>query len=147
VGGTIQSTITGVYGGASASAELSVTAPTTATASFGVTGPSQTDTCGMANGGNTLDCTFNGSTSTAPAAITAWDWSYIGATTLAQTTAGPQLTLPTVSCAWLPPPPLPIGSSWLTITVTLVVHDALGNISAPAINGGVRVFPQGVCGY
>ena len=51
---------------ASASASVSVTKPTVATASFGITGPSETDTCTMSNGGNTLNCTFNGSTSTAP---------------------------------------------------------------------------------
>ena len=40
------------------SASLSVTAPTQATANFGVTGPSETDTCTLTNNGNVSD-TFN----------------------------------------------------------------------------------------
>ena len=77
VGGTIAGTVTASYGGGSASASVSVTKPTVATASFGITGPSETDTCTMTNGGNTLNCTFNGTTSTAPGNIVAWDWSYV----------------------------------------------------------------------
>jgi trimeric autotransporter adhesin len=150
VGGTIPGTVTATYGGASMSAALSVTKPTVATASFGITGPTETETCAMANGGNTLNCFFNGSTSTAPGNIVAWDWSYrVGTTlTLTQTTAGPQLTMPPVSCSWLPPPPLPAGGTqWLPLTVSLKVHDDLGNVSAEVTDSGARLFPQGVCGY
>jgi hypothetical protein len=147
VGGTISGTISGSYGGASASAVLSVTRPTVATASFGVTGPTATDTCTLVNNGNTLNCTFNGSTSTAPGNIIAWDWSYSVATTFAQTTSGPQLTMPSVNCSLLPPPPLPPGDPWFTMTVKLKVHDDLGNVSAEVANSGVRLLPQGVCGF
>ena len=50
--------------------------------------------------------------------------------------------------SWLPPPPLPAGATqWFTLTVTLKVHDDLGNVSAEVTHGGARVFPQGVCGY
>jgi hypothetical protein len=146
VGGTITGTITGSYGGASKSATLSFTRPTVATAAFGVTG-TETDTCTMANGGNTLACTFNGSTSSAPGTIIAWDWSYGVATTFTQTTTSPVLTNPTVSCSLLPAPPLPAGTSWLPMTVKLKIRDNQGNVSAEAVNAGVRLFPQGVCGY
>src|SRR6185312_16248962 len=49
VGGTMSATINGSYGGGTASATISVTPPTTATANFGVTGPSESDTCTMSN--------------------------------------------------------------------------------------------------
>jgi hypothetical protein len=147
VGGTIASTITGTYGGASASAVLSVTLPTVATASFGVTGPSETETCTLTNGGNTINCTFDGSTSTAPGAIIAWDWSYGVARVFAQTTFGPKLTMPNVDCSLLPPPPLPPGNPWFLMTVTLMIHDNQGNVSALARNSNVRLLPQGVCGF
>ena len=150
VGGTIAGTVTASYGGASASAPLSVTKPTVATASFGITGPTETDTCTMTNGGTTLNCTFNGSTSTAPGNIVAWDWSYRVGTMapITQTTSSAILTMPVVNCSWLPAPPLPAGGNqWLPLIVTLKVHDDLGNVSAEVTNSGARVFPQGVCGY
>jgi len=147
VGGTIAATITGSYGGASASAALSVTRPTTATASFGVTGPHETETCVVADNGNAIDCTFDGSTSTAPATIVAWDWTYGRATLRAQTTTDPKLTRPAFSCSMLPPPPLPADGTPLTMTVTLKIHDDAGNVSAVATDTGVRVLPQGSCGY
>ena len=56
----------------------------------------------MSNSGNTLNCTFNGSTSTAPGTITAWDWTYKVAATFAQTTTGPVLTMPAVNCSLMP---------------------------------------------
>jgi hypothetical protein len=149
VGGTIPGTVTASYGGGTASATLSVTKPSVATASFGITGPTETETCAMTNGGNTLNCTFNGSTSTAPGNIVAWDWSYrVGTLTLTQTTSGAQLAMPAASCSWLPAPPLPAGGNlWLPLTVTLKVHDDMGNVSAVVTDSGARLFPQGVCGY
>jgi hypothetical protein len=147
VGGTIAGTISGSYGGASASAVLSVTRPTVATASFGVTGPTLTETCTLANNGNTIDCTFNGSTSTAPGTIIAWDWSYSVATTFKQTTPGPVLTMPSVNCSLLPLPPLPPGDPWFTMIVTLKIHDDLGNVSEEAVHTGVRLLPLGMCGF
>ncbi len=148
VGGTIVATVTGTYGGASASAALSVTKPTVAIASFGITGSTETDTCTMSNAGNTLNCTFDGSTSAAPGNIVSYQWSYKVATTLTQTTPGPLLTGPAATCAWLPSPPLPAGGPlWLPLTVTLQVRDDLGNVSAVATNAGARVFPKDVCGF
>jgi hypothetical protein len=151
VGGTISGTVTGSYGGASSSASVSVTKPTVATANFGVTGPTESDTCTMSNSGATLNCTFNGSTSTAPGTIVAYDWSFRVGTmpAITQTTTGATLAQPTVRCDWLPAPPLPAGGpQWLPLTVTLKVRDDQGNVSAEATNNaGARVFPQGVCGY
>src|SRR5262249_44804415 len=133
--------------GASSSATLSVTKTTVATAVFGVTGPTTTETCEMADSGATLNCTFNGSPSTAPGNIPAYDWTYSVAKTFSQTTSGAILSKPTVDCSFMPPPPLPSGTMWLTLTVTLVVHDDQGNVSTKTVDGGARLFPHGTCGY
>jgi hypothetical protein len=101
----------------------------------------------LTNNGNTIDCIFNGSTSTAPSTIVAWDWTYGITTMRAQTTTGPQLTMPAFNCGMLPPPPLPPNGSSLTMTVTLKIHDDAGNVSAAATDNGVRLLPQGSCGY
>jgi len=146
-GGTIPATITASYGGGSMSATLSVTAVTQATASFGVTGPTETDTCTLTNNGNTLNCTFNGSSSAAPGTIVAWDWTYGSAKTFSQTTSGPVLSMPAVDCSIVPPPPFPSGVTWFAMTVTLKVHDNQGNVSAVSTDNGVRLFPQGTCGF
>ena len=82
-----------------------------ATARFGVSGTDVTDTCKMAPDGASLECTFDGSTSTAPGTIVGWDWTYTVATTIAQTTTTPVLTMPSASCALLPAPPLPAGTT------------------------------------
>jgi hypothetical protein len=149
VGGTMPSTITASYAGASVSVVVTITAPTSATANFGVTGPTETETCNLTNGGNTINCTFNGSTSTAPGTIVAWDWTYSVATTFSQTTSGPVLAMPAVNCSLIPAPPLPPApaNQWFAMTVTLRVHDSLGNVSAVATDRNVRLFPQGVCGF
>ena len=151
VGGTVTGTINASYGGVSKSATLSVTKPTVATASFGVTGPGGTDTCTLANGGNTLDCTFNGSSSTAPGNINEWDWSYgvAGATPFAQIILGPTptLTMPSFNCSLLPPPPLPAGVSSFTLIVKLKINDDVGNVSAEVTDSGARVLPNGLCGF
>jgi hypothetical protein len=144
---TVSNTITGSYGGASASAVLSVTRPTVAIASFGVAGTTETDTCSMANGGATLACTFDGSTSSAPGTIVAWDWTFAASATFAQTTNGAVLTRPATDCSLLPSPALAHEHDWFPLTVTLIVHDSLGNVSALASNRSARVFPVGTCGF
>jgi hypothetical protein len=146
VGGTIAGAISGSYGGGTASAVLSVTRPTVATASFGITGPTQTDTCTLTSDGQTLNCTFDGKTSSAPGAIVSWEWLFTVATTFNQTTSGPVLTMPSVNCSLLPSPPLPPDTTWFKLSVTLKVRDDLGN-TAEATNSNARVFPQGACGF
>jgi hypothetical protein len=147
VGGATSVDVTGSYGGASASATLAVTPPTVATARFGVRGPTESDTCTLMDEGKTLNCTFDGTTSTAPGTIAAWDWSYGVAGMFTQTTSGPVLTMPAVNCSLLPPPPFPEGPQWFTMIVTLKIHDSLGNVSAEAVNRSVRVIPKDVCGF
>jgi len=145
-GGGASATITGSYGGATASAVLSVTKPSVATARFGVTGPTETETCEMSNGGRTLSCTFDGGTSSAPGNIVAYDWSYAIAGTFAQTTTGPVLKNPGVDCSVLPPPPMPPGNPWFNLTITLKIHDDRGNV-AQATDSGARLLPNGMCGF
>jgi hypothetical protein len=148
VGGTLSGTITGTYSGTSKSAVLAVTRPTTATASFGVTGPSETETCELSNLGSTLNCTFNGSTSTAPGTITEWDWTYGLTTSLAQATTTAVLSNPPFSCNMIPTPLMPgAGNASLTMTVSLKVRDDAGNVSAVVTDVGVRLLPQHNCGY
>ncbi len=147
VGGAVSTAVTGSYGGASASAPLAVTPPTAATARFGVRGPTESETCTLTDDGKTLNCVFDGSTSTAPGTIVAWEWSYGVAGMFTQTTSGPVLSMPSVNCSLLPPPPFPEGPQWFTMVVTLKIHDSLGNVSAEAVNRGVRVIPKDVCGF
>jgi hypothetical protein len=146
VSGTVSATVTAAYGGASANATISVVQPSVARASFGVSGPSETETCEMANA-TTLNCTFNGSTSTAPGNIIQYEWTFGVATIFSKSTSTPVLSMPTVDCSIMPPPPLPSGTTFLTMTVTLRVHDSQGNVSDVTTDSGVRLFPNSTCGY
>ena len=47
----------------------------------------------------------------------------------------------------MPSRPLPQGVRWFMMTVTLTIHESLGNVSAQAVDRGVRLLPQGVCGF
>ncbi len=55
--------------------------------------------------------------------------------------------MPSINCSLLPSPPLPSGSQWLTMIVTLKIHDSLGNVSAVSTHNDVRLLPQGACGF
>jgi hypothetical protein len=112
-----------------------------------VSGTDVTDTCKMASDGASLQCTFDGTLSTAPGTIVGWDWTYTVATTISQTTTTPVLTMPSATCALLPAPPLPAGTTSFPLTVTLKIRDSLGNVSALATDTGARVLPQGACGF
>jgi hypothetical protein len=101
----------------------------------------------MDNGGAAINCTFNGTTSTAPGTIVAYDWTFGVAKTFSVTTAGPMLAMPAADCSLLPAPPLPQGTTWFTMVVTLKVTDNMGNVSGTARNENVRLFPNGTCGY
>jgi hypothetical protein len=147
VGGNVSGTITASYGGGTAVATLSVNRPTTARAMFGVTGPTQTETCTLSDNGNILNCTFDGRESTAPGKITAWDWSWGVSTSRTQTTNTGVLTNPAFDCTMIPPGPFPAGTSALTMVVKLKVHDELGNVSAEVSHSDIRLLPQGSCGY
>jgi hypothetical protein len=114
-----------------------------------------TETCAVINNGAALDCSFDGSSSSAPGTITAYDWTWavaaaapgsVAGTAKTQTTTGPVLASPSFNCNMLPPPPLPPMGA-LTMTVTLKIHDDAGNVSPVATNTGVRLLPQGSCGY
>jgi hypothetical protein len=146
---TVTRTVNASYGGTSSSATLSVTGTGLATARFGVSGPSETETCELSNSGNTLNCTFDGSTSTAVGTntIVEWDWSYGVAATFAKITTGPVLAMPAVDCTVIPAPPFPAGTTWFPLVVTLKVHDNLGNVSEVATDSGSRLFPHGECGF
>ena len=147
VGGRIVGTVSASYGGVTRSLEVAVTRPVVATAVFGVTGATSTDSCTVQPGGASLECTFDGTPSTAPGTITSWDWTWGVQTSKAQTTSGPELVNPSFDCSLLPPPPLPPGTSNLTLIVTLVVRDDDGHVSEKAVNNEVRLFPAGACGY
>jgi hypothetical protein len=150
VSSMVSATITASYDGVPKSAVLSLMPPTVATASFGVTGPTESETCTLTNAGNTINCTFNGSTSTAPGTIVAWEWTYGVAKTFSQTTNGPVLANPAVDCSVIPAPPFPPAPAdqWFTMTVTLRIRDSLGNVSELASDRIVRLIPlSGACGF
>jgi hypothetical protein len=147
VADTVVNTIGGSYGGKSATAALSITRATLAVASFGVAGSTESDTCSLENDGKVLACTFDGSTSSAPGPIVAWDWTFAAAATFTASSSGPILTQPATNCSLLPDPAMPHDYAWFPLTVTLTVRDSLGNVSAQAINRSARVFPKGTCGF
>lgn len=150
VGGVIATIVTGTYAGLSTSAALSVlpaAVSPVAIAGFGVSGTSGSDTCVLIDAGNSLDCTFNGSSSSAPGTIVEWKWSYSVATAMMQTTTGPLLATPPADCSLLPQPPLPDGTTSFPLIVRLTVRDSLGNVSEEAVNTGARVVPNGMCGF
>jgi uncharacterized lipoprotein NlpE involved in copper resistance len=142
-------TITGSYGGVSASAVLSVMQQSGPIANFGVQGDTESETCSLTNGGNTLECTFNGTTSSAsaPNTIVGYDWTFGSAATFVLSTTGPVVKQPATNCSLLPSPAAPHEFAWFPLTVTLTVHDNLGNVSAMALDSGARVFPNGNCGF
>ena len=151
VGGTIPTTIRRSYGGAVQVGGAVGDTPTMATARLALfSGPNQSDTLLMADGGTAITCVFNGSSSTAPGNIVACDWTFGVPGVVqrfSQTTTEPVLRTPAADCSLLPPPPMPAGWTWITLVVTLKVHDDLGNVSEVATNDHVRLFPNGTCGY
>lgn len=147
VGGNITSRVAATYAGTSLSAAVTVTVPPTLRAVFGVTGPHETETCELANGGQTLDCTFDGASSSGPNPIVAWEWTYGVAKMFTQTTSAPVLSGAAIDCSIAPPPPLPAGQSSLTLTISLRVRDGAGNVSDVATDTGARLLPRGLCGY
>jgi len=150
VAGTIAASIRANYANATLLVGLSVQAvapANVAVAGFGISGSASTDTCLLVDGATRLECRFDGSLSTAPGTIIAWDWTYTVLTTLTQTTTGPVLDLPAASCGFIPAPPLGSGLTSFPLTVTLRIRDSLGNVSAVESYDGARVIPNGFCGF
>jgi len=118
-------------------------------ANLGVHGDTESETCSLTNGGNTLECTFNGTTSSAssPNTIVAYDWTFGSDSTFTLSSTGPVVKQPATTCSLLPPPTAPHEFAWFPLTVTLTVRDNLGNVSATKVNSGARVFPNGNCGF
>jgi hypothetical protein len=136
-------------GSLNATATLTVTtaAPTVPIANFTVSGPSGSNTCRVDITGTALDCTFNGSASTASpgGTLNQWSWTYSARGSKSQTTTTPTLA-PTPDCVLLGSGPP--GTTSLQMTVTLAVRDTLNATSAVATNNNVSVIPQpGVCGF
>jgi len=153
VGGTFSNVpITASAGGVSTTATLTVTpvAPVVPTARFTVGGPSGTDTCKLTNNGNSFDCTFDGSASTASAGATVnlWNWTYTIGGTKSESTTVPTLTPSPGGCSLIPPASsAPPGATSLQMTVTLQVRDSLAANSTVVTNANVKMLPNKLCGY
>jgi len=147
--GATSATITATYGGASMSATMTIARPTVATARFGVTGPTETDTCEMSSDGRTLNCTFNASTSSAPGNIVSYEWTFsaAGGQAFVQTTTSAALTNPTVDCSIMPAPPMPAGVTAWPFNVALTIRDDRGNVANASNGGGARLLPMHACGF
>jgi hypothetical protein len=138
-------------GSLNTTATLTVTtaAPTVPIAQFTVSGPGGANTCRVNNGGAGLDCTFDGTASTASpgGTLNQWIWTYKVAGLKSQNTTTPTLS-PTTDCGLLGSGPLPVGQTSLQMTVTLAVRDTVNATSAVATNNNVSVIPlAGVCGF
>jgi len=153
VGGTFSNVlITASAGALSANATLTVTppAPVLPVARFTVGGPTGTDTCTLTNNGNSFDCTFDGSASTASAGATVnlWNWTYTIAGTKPESTTVPTLTPSPGGCSLIPPASsAPSGATFLHMTVTLQVRDSLAANSTVVTNNDVKMKPNHLCGY
>ena len=110
---------------------------------FGVTGPSETETCEM--GSNTDQLRSTAARRRRPGPLRPTTDLHRREDVFANDDRR-RLTNPVVDCT-LPPPPLAAGTTFLTLKVTLVVHDNAGNVSAAAVDNGVRLFPLHFCGY
>jgi hypothetical protein len=137
-------------GGAMQSASLTIT-PVPLAPSFVVSGPSGTDTCKLENSGNSLDCTFDGSGSTGPVAITTWFWRYAirapnGSTGSFKSEQSNNAKLkPNPGCNFFAS--VTKGTMSVNIEVRLAVRDAGGNLSSEAVDTNVSVLPKGNCGF
>jgi hypothetical protein len=107
-------------------------------AQFVVSGPLGSGRC-RAPATGFADCSFNGSTSTGPAAITRYDWTY--STPLATGTGTGVVFVPTIGCNFSAS-----GAQNFPITVTLTVTDALGSRASFSDASVIGVRPAGDCG-
>jgi hypothetical protein len=107
-------------------------------AQFVVSGPLGAGRC-RAPASGFADCSFNGSTSTGPAPITRYDWTY--STTLATGSGTGVVFVPTIGCNFSAS-----GAPEFPITVTLTVTDAVGSRASFSLAGVIGVRPPGECG-
>ena len=141
-------TITASFSGVSRTATLAVTtAPLTAV--FSVVSASRgNNACALSNGGNTIDCTFNGTNSTGP--VRSWKWDYFVGSSSGSNTSSEAITRPETGCNFFRRQPVQNqrgAVQFLQMVVTLTVFDERGISGQPVTNNNVRVFPNMTCGY
>lgn len=139
-------TITGSISGSTQSATVALEpAPV---ARFTVVSPTDgNDACRL--GANAApDCTMNGSASTGSGAIQLWTWTFkVGPDAASQTTNTPTTQIQPGCTLFSRQPATTVGNTtFIQMIVELVVRDAAGRSSAPAVNPNVRVFPRQQCG-
>lgn len=140
-------TITGSFGGTSQTANL-VVDPPAVVARFTVTSPARgADACQL-SANAPPDCVLDGSASSGAGSIVRWTWRFtVGPDSEDQVTTVPT-TRPSASCALFSREPATTagGQTFIQMRIQLIVRDAAGRDSAPAVNNNVRVFPQQTCG-
>ena len=107
-------------------------------AQFVVSGPLGSNRC-RAPATGFSDCSFNGSTSTGPAPITSYDWTY--STPLATATGTGVVFVPTIGCNFSAS-----AAQNFPLTVTLTVTDSLGSRASASLATVIGVRPVGDCG-
>ena len=140
-------TITASFSGVTRTASLAVTT-VPLTSVFSVVSSSRgNNACALLDGGNTIDCTFNGTASTGP--IRTWEWVYAVGSSQDRNTSSEPITRPQPGCNFFRghSPSSSGGVQFLQMVVTLTVFDARGQASSPVTNSNVRVFPNQTCGY
>jgi hypothetical protein len=141
-------TISGTFG-ATRTATLNVTPPALAAAFTVTSGTGVANLCILNVGGQTLDCTFNGSQSVG---AVSWQWRYSIATNeiLAPPTPSNVATLATPStngCGLFQGQTGGGPATLLQMVVRLIVRNAAGN-TAESVNNNVSVQPRaGACGF
>lgn len=139
-------TIGGAFGGESRSDTLLVTPPSIVPKMV-ITGPSGNNTCRLNDGGGTLDCTFDGRTSTG--AIASYTWDYVlGRNSLSvQSGNGNPLTPGTGACGLFAGETSRGANTNLEMRVTLTVRDG-ASLTVPSPPLSVTVIPRaGACGF
>ena len=141
-------TISGTFGGATRTTTVNLTPPALAAVFTVASATNVADRCNLNVGGQTLDCTFNGSQSIGP--VQTWEWRYsIAANQITvPASANPTLTTPSTNGCGLFTGQTGGGpNTQLQMVVRLIVRDASGNTSE-AVNQNVAVQPRsGACGF
>lgn len=143
---TTSVTISGTFG-ATRTATLNVTPPALAAAFTVTSGTGVANLCILNAGGQTLDCTFNGTQSVG---AVSWQWIYsIGANQVSVApSASATLTTPSTNGCGLFQGQTGGGpTTLLQMVVRLIVRNAAGN-TAESVNNNVSVQPRaGACGF